>query len=116
MFKKAHLNWVFSKLIFHVIIIIWDENFNTHIQLSGLACWDMPLVPDLGKQGQVDLCEFQSSLVYLVIIYADQGCSVKHCIKKKCFCVCAQVFKIYSSTENFNVRALKWKKKNLYHI
>lgn len=26
----------------------------------------MPLVPELGKQGQVDVCEFKASLVYVI--------------------------------------------------
>jgi hypothetical protein len=26
----------------------------------------MPLIPALGKQSQVDLCEFEASLVYIV--------------------------------------------------
>ena len=26
--------------------------------------WPMPLIPALGRQGQADLCEFETSLVY----------------------------------------------------
>jgi hypothetical protein len=33
--------------------------------LAGLWCW-MPLIPPLGRQRQVNLCEFEASLVYRV--------------------------------------------------
>jgi hypothetical protein len=28
--------------------------------------WHMPLIPAFGRQRQLDLCEFQASLVYIV--------------------------------------------------
>ena len=32
--------------------------------LTGWWWWHMPFIPALGRQGQVDLCEFEASLVY----------------------------------------------------
>ena len=39
------------------------NNFLKEIQESR-AWWRMPLIPALGRQRQVNLCEFEASLVY----------------------------------------------------
>ena len=41
--------------------------------------WHMPLIPVLGRQRQVNFCEFKPSLVYIDF----QGCTVRHCLSKR---------------------------------
>jgi hypothetical protein len=43
--------------------------------------WHMPLIPVLGRQRQVNFCEFKPSLVY-IDFQADQGCSETLSLKK----------------------------------
>jgi hypothetical protein len=43
------------------------------------ACWCTPLIAVLGRQRQEDLCEFETSLVYIMA----QGYIEKLCLEKK---------------------------------
>ena len=46
------------------------------------AWWRMPLVPTLGKQKQVDLCELEASLVYKSKFQDRQSYTENPCLKK----------------------------------
>lgn len=43
--------------------------------------WCRPLISTLGRQGQVDLCEFKTGLVYRVSLRPDRA-TLRHCLKK----------------------------------
>ena len=46
--------------------------------------WHTPLIAALGKQRQVDFCEFKASLLYKVSSRTSQGCfTEKPCLKNK---------------------------------
>ena len=55
--------------------------FNPENQNSGQAWWRTP--PALGRQRQVDLCEFEASLVYRVSIKPANGYTVRPYVKQK---------------------------------
>ena len=42
----------------------------------------MPLIPTLGRQRQVDLCEFEASLVYIVSSRTGSKATEKPCLEK----------------------------------
>jgi len=42
------------------------EKMSSKGETLSWALWSMPLIPALGRQRQVDLCEFEVSLVYKV--------------------------------------------------
>jgi hypothetical protein len=71
----------FTKLFFflnHIkkeenCLIIFLKGHNVRIDKLAGWWWCTPFIPSLGKERQVDLCEFQDS----------QGCTVKPCLKSQ---------------------------------
>jgi hypothetical protein len=45
--------------------------------------WHVTLIPALWKERQLDLCEFEASLVYRVSSLNSQGYTEKPCLKTK---------------------------------
>lgn len=54
------------------------------LQTSGWAWWwcTVPLIPEVGRQGQVDLCKFEVILVYIEF-QGSQGYIGRHCLNNK---------------------------------
>jgi hypothetical protein len=47
-----------------IIYINYKQNYMYYLGMYSRAWWRMPSLPALGRWGQVELCEFKSSLVY----------------------------------------------------
>jgi hypothetical protein len=62
----------------------------------GWAWWHIPLISALGRQSQVDLCEFEASLVYKMSP-GQQGYRKKTCLGKNKMMTadCGLYFKIH---------------------
>ena len=61
---------------------VGEEDTRKGGQISSQG-WCTPLIPELGRQRQVDLCEFKASLIYRVISRTDRGAFLSRKFKKK---------------------------------
>jgi hypothetical protein len=43
------------------------------VNINARQWWNTPLIPALGGQRQVDLCEFENSLVYIVSLWTAES-------------------------------------------
>ena len=59
-----------------------DSLWELKIQGLGKAMWHMPLIPTLGRQRQVELCEFEGSLVYRASSRTGFKAAEKPCLGK----------------------------------
>jgi hypothetical protein len=77
-----------NRLKFYLNFLKYDERktshrfFFSHSNHRSQAWWHMTLIPSLGRQRQVDLCEFEDSLVYIVEFQVSQGYTVRPRLKK----------------------------------
>ncbi|EGW11343.1 hypothetical protein I79_016591 [Cricetulus griseus] len=56
--------WVWNIIVHMNLPSILSLSVTLKYQQRHWRCWSMPLISELGRQRQADLCEFKTSLVY----------------------------------------------------
>ena len=88
--KEERMFWLYHNNLIHAANFKYRIQLQTHSRIASIKIskpdrqwWCMPLIPALGREKQVDLCEFEASLVYRTSSRTGSKATEKPCLEKQ---------------------------------